>query len=76
MLYNNGKVSGNHKAVNITVEWNMLPGWGGESGEESGEGLVVSVRDLWEKKDIGNFSNGFTKSLKGRDVMMLRLRKV
>ena len=62
----------------------MLPGWGGggesggdvSGGDVSGEGLVVSVRDLWEKNDIGNFLNGFTISLKGRDVMMLRLRKL
>ena len=71
VLYNsaNGHMKGD--AVMISIDWKMLPEW--KNVVDIGS---VEIRDLWEKKNLGNFMNGFNATLKARDVKMLRLKRV
>lgn len=48
----------------ITVTWDALK----ISGEQT-------VRDLWRQKDIGTFSNGFTKPVPPHGVMLVKISK-
>ena len=71
VLYNsaNGHMKGD--AVTISIDWKMLPEW--KNVVDIGS---VEIRDLWEKKNLGNFMNGFNATLQARDVKMLRLKRV
>jgi alpha-galactosidase len=53
------------QAFNVTVEWSAV-------GLGSGS-AVVSARDLWAHKDLGNFTGSFTASIEPADCVMLRL---
>ena len=69
VLYNNGlgKLFGGAD-VQLGVSWEQI-GWKG--------GDLVSVRDLWKKETLGSMTTGlFNVTIKARDVMMLRLRRL
>jgi alpha-galactosidase len=38
------------------------------------DSLSASVRDLWEKKDLGKFSGKFSAKVAGHGVVMVRVR--
>jgi len=40
------------------------------------ENVVVEVRDLWNKKTLGQFTGGYNATIDARDVQMLRVKKV
>ena len=52
--------------LNVQVTWKMI-GWD--------DTVIVNVRDLWEKKSLGNFTKEYNATLPVREVQMLRLRK-
>eukprot|EP00602_Paraphysomonas_sp_CaronLab_P004848 CAMPEP_0185025060 /NCGR_PEP_ID=MMETSP1103-20130426/8162_1 /TAXON_ID=36769 /ORGANISM="Paraphysomonas bandaiensis, Strain Caron Lab Isolate" /LENGTH=404 /DNA_ID=CAMNT_0027558173 /DNA_START=152 /DNA_END=1366 /DNA_ORIENTATION=+ len=62
VLYN----SGNSDGVSVSVSWEEV-GWSAED--------KVYVRDLWERKDVGLVTDGFTAVLPAHDVVMLRLTR-
>lgn len=62
VLYN----SNNNTAVDIKFTFDQV-GW---SSSDS-----ASVRDLWEKQDLGTFVGGYSSSVKINDALLLRLSK-
>lgn len=64
VLYNSGV---GKKSLNLGITWGMV-GWNEQS--------VVHVRDLWGKKNLGNFTRGYNASVDARDIQMLRLKKI
>lgn len=58
----NSRTSGAN--VTVAVRWEEL-GWA--------PGRNVTVRDVWERRDIGLFSDGLSASLSPKDVLFARL---
>ena len=51
--------------VDVSITWDLV-GWSSSSN--------VTVRSLWDRKDLGFFIGGFTASkLESHDVVMLRV---
>ena len=73
VLYNSGNGGKGKKAVTVAVTWDMI-GWTATS--TGAENVVVEVRDLWNKKTLGQFTGGYNASIDARDVQMLRVKKV
>jgi len=64
ILYNPQNVN----SSTITVTWNQL-GWPAASN--------VAVRDLWLRKDLGQFGvDGFTATVKPHDISFVRVKRV
>ena len=69
VLYNSGlgKRIGGHD-IELGVSWEQL-GWSTED--------LVGVRNLWARQNLGNMTMGlFNVTIKPRDVVMLRLRRL
>ena len=64
VLYNSGV---SKKSLNVGITWGMV-GWDEQS--------VVHIRDLWGKKNLGNFTLGYNASVGPRDIQMLRLKRI
>lgn len=60
VLYN----SANLAHVPVSITWDML-GWPANA--------TVAMRDLWQRRDIGQSSHGHTASIAPHDVLFLRL---
>jgi len=63
LLYN----SHDSNEVTVRCEWDADLGW-------TGGNRTASVRDLWNRKDLGNFTGAFSATVKPRDVTMVRIR--
>jgi alpha-galactosidase len=51
--------------LEVAVQWQML--------FSGGAGSTAMVRDLWARKDLGNFTDGFRGSIDRHDVIMLKV---
>ncbi len=72
ILFNN-KTRGS--GTNVTVTWKMLSNRGGSSYGDDGDGeeQTALVRDLWQRKDLGTFTNEFRAFVHPKEALLLKV---